>query len=212
MESAFAARKPSVAEPDRVVSPGLSHLVAISLLDRSAGGEDITDSIARVCTRRSTGPCTDQATALGTGGIHGHKGLAIWRVSSVGDLMRRVDRLPDGSLEKLDIVGHGKPGHLFIGVGNVAERQADADACISAASARTIAPLRRKLTARTVSCSSSMFERTPRVRLVGCDVGSGDEGQKLVATISELLGGVVVMATMDKLGAYCPLMEVEEAP
>lgn len=192
-------------------APRLSHLVAISLLERRSDGEDITDSIARVCTRRSTGPCTDKAMALGTGGIHGHKGLAVWRVSSVGDLMRRASHLPDNSLEELDIVGHGKPGHLFIGVGNAAERQADPDACISVASARAIAGLRRKLVTGWLAGSSSMFDRLPRVRLVGCDVGSGEEGEKLVATVSELLGGVVVMATTDKLGAYCPLMEVEEA-
>jgi len=193
-------------------TPRFSHLVAVSLLEHRSDGEDITDSIARVCTRRSTGRFSGKALALGTGGIHGYRGLAVWRVSSMGDLMRRLSRLPDGSLEKLDIVGHGKPGHLFIGVGNAAARQADPDACISIASAGAIAPLRCKLAAQSVGASSSMFERTPRVRLVGCDVGSGEEGQKLVATVSELLGGVVVMATMDKLGAYCPLMEVEEAP
>ena len=201
-----------MAEPDPLVSAGLSHVVAISLLERSAGGEDITDSIARVCTRRSTGRFSGKALALGTGGIHGYRGLAVWRVSSVRDLMRRLSQLPDRSLEKLDIVGHGKPGHLFIGVGNAAERQADPDACISVASAAAIATLRRKLTARPAGGSSSMFDGTPRVRLVGCDVGSGEEGEKLVATVSAVLGGVVVMATMDKLGAYCPLMDVEEAP
>jgi hypothetical protein len=199
-----------VTEPDQMQS-GLSHLVAVSLLERSSESDDITDSIARACTRRSTGPCAGNAMALGTGGIHGNRGLAVWRVSSVSDLMRRLSHLPDGSLEKLDIVGHGKPGHLFIGVGNAAERQADADACISVASAGAIAAVRRKLAARTVGRHSSMFDGTPRVRLVGCDVGRGEEGQQLVATVSAVLGGVVVMATMDKLGAYCPLMEVEEA-
>jgi len=201
-----------MADPASLVSAGLSHLVAISLLERSAGGEDITDSIARACTRRSTGRFSGRALALGTGGIHGYRGLAVWRVSSVGDLMRRVNHLPEGSLEKVDIIGHGKPGHLFIGVGNAAERQTDADACISVASAGALAALRRKLTARAVGGSSSLFDGTPRVRLVGCDVGSGEEGEKLVATVSELLGGVVVMATTEKLGTYCPLMEVEEAP
>lgn len=201
-----------MTEPDQMESSRLSHLVAVSLLERSADSDDITDRIARACTRRSTGPCAGEATGLGTGGIHGYRGLAVWRVSSVSDLMRRISRLPDGSLEKLDIVGHGKPGHLFIGVGNAANRQGDADACISVASAGTIAALRRKLAAGSVGAGSSMFEGIPRVRLVGCDVGSGEEGKRLVATVSELLGGVVVMATTDKLGAYCPLMEVEEAP
>jgi hypothetical protein len=149
--------------------------------------------------------------ALGTGGIHGYRGLAVWRVSSVGDLMRRVSHLPDGSLQKLDIVGHGKPGHLFIGVANAVEREGDPNACISVASGTAIAALRRKLAAGAGAGRSSMFERLPRVRLVGCDVGRGEEGKKLVATVSELLGGVVVMATTEKLGAYCPLMEVEEA-
>jgi hypothetical protein len=174
-------------------APRLSHLVAVSLLEHRA---DITNSIARVSTRRSTG----------------QRGLAVWRVSSVGDLMRRVDHLPDGSLEKVDIVGHGKPGHLFIGVGNAVEHQADPDACISVTSAGAIAALRRKLVTGSLAGSSSMFDRLPRVRLVGCDVGSGEEGEKLVVTVSQLLGGVVVMATTEKLGAYCPLMEVEEAP
>jgi hypothetical protein len=201
-----------VVEPDRRVPSGLSHLVVISLLERSADSEDITDRIARACTRRSTGPCAGEAMALGTGGIHGHRGLAVWRVSSVGDLMRRVSHLPDGSLEKLDIVGHGKPGHLFIGVGNAKEREGDPNACISATSAGVLAAVRRKLATAAAGSSSSMFERTPRVRLIGCDVGSGEEGEKLVATVAKLLGGVVVMATTEKLGAYCPLMEVEEAP
>lgn len=176
---------------DRAPS-GLTHLVAVSLLEHST---DITDSIARSCTRRSTG----------------QRGLAVWRVSSVGHLMRRLGHLPDGSLEKLDIVGHGKPGHLFIGVGNAKEREGDPNACISATSARVLAAVRRKLAVSAASSSSSMLERTPRVRLVGCDVGRGEEGEKLVATLSELLGGVVVMAPTDKVGAYCPLMEVEDA-
>ncbi len=197
-----------MGEPYGVASPGLSHVVAVSLLEHSA---DIMDSIARDCTRRSTGESAGRSMALGTGGIHGYRGLAVWRVSSVGDLMRRVGHLPDGSLHKLDIVGHGKPGHLFIGVGNAVEREGDPDACISVASVTAIAALRRKLAAGPADNGSSMFERLPRVRLVGCDVGRGEAGEKLVATVSELLGGVVVMATTEKLGAYCPLMEVEEA-
>lgn len=201
-----------MAEPHHLAPSGLSHVVAVSLLERSSDSEDVMDSIARDCTRRSTGRSAGKAMALGTGGIDGYRGLAVWRVSSVGDLMRRISHVPDGSLEKLDIVGHGKPGHLFIGVGNAAEHQADPDACISVASARTIAALRRKLAAGAVGGSSSMFERVPRVRLVGCDVGSGEEGKQLVAMVSAVLGGVVVMATTEKLGAYCPLMEVEEAP
>lgn len=198
-------------EPNDLAPPRLSHLVAVSLLEQGEGGEDIMDSIARGCTRRSTGQCAGKAMALGTGGIHGYRGLAIWRVSSVGDLMRRVSHLPDGSLEKLDLVGHARPGRLFIGVGNALEREPDPNACISAESAGSIAPLRRKLAAGARGGTASMFERLPRVRLVGCDVGRGDEGKKLVETVSQLLGGVVVMATTDKLGAYCPLMEVEEA-
>ena len=199
-----------MVEPPAVAS-GLSHLVAVSLLERRGGSEDITDSIARDCTRRSTGKCSGEATALGTGGIHGYRGLAVWRVSSVGDLMRRASHLPDRSLLKLDLVGHGSPGHLFIGVGNTAARQDDPNACISAASAAVIAALRSKLAAPPAGDGSSMFERVPRVRLIGCDVGRGDPGRRLVAAISELLGGVVVMATTEKLGAYCPLMEVEES-
>lgn len=198
-------------DPHGTASPGLSHLVAVSLLEQGEQGEDIMDTIARGCTRRSTGQCAGKAMALGTGGIHGYRGLAIWRVSSVGDLMRRVSHLQDGSLEKLDLVGHGRPGRLFIGVGNALERERDPDACISAASAAAIAPLRRKLAAGACGHTGSMFERLPRIRLVGCDVGRGDEGKKLVETVSQLLGGVVVMATTDKLGAYCPLMEVEDA-
>jgi hypothetical protein len=192
-------------------SSGLSHLVAVSLLERTADGDDITDSIARDCTRRSTGQLASKSIALGTGGIPGYRGLTVWRVSSVSDLMRRISRLPDASLSKVDIVGHGKPGHLFIGVGNAAEREGDPNSCISVASAAGIAALKRKLAAGSGGASSSIFERVPRVRLVGCDVGRGDAGSALVATISELLGGVVVMATTDKLGSYCPLMEVEEA-
>ena len=199
-------------EPPATASSGLSHLVAVSLLERTTDGEDITDSIARDCTRRSTGQCASRSSALGTGGIHGYRGLAVWRVSSVSDLMRRVSHLADGSLSKIDIVGHGRPGHLFIGVGNARERVGDPNACISVASAAGIAALRRKLAAAgAAGGDTSMFERVPRVRLVGCDVGRGDAGSALVATISELLGGVVVMATTDKLGSYCPLMEVEEA-
>ena len=195
-----------------LASSGLSHLVAVSLLERTGDGEDITDSIARDCTRRSTGQLASKSTALGTGGIHGYQGLAVWRVSSVSDLMRRVSRLPDGSLSKVDIVGHGKPGHLFIGVGNAKEREGDPNSCISVASAEGIAALRRKLAAAGAGGGdTSMFERVPRVRRVGCEVGRGEAGRKLVATVSELLGGVVVMATTDKLGSYCPLMEVEEA-
>ena len=194
-----------------IASADLSHLVAVSLLERSADGDDITDSIARDCTRRSTGQPGTKSAALGTGGIHGYRGLAVWRVSSVSDLMRRISRLPDGSLEKIDIVGHGRPGHLFIGVGNARERAGDPNVCISVASAAGIAALQHKLAAGSGGASSSMFERVPRVRLVGCDVGRGDAGRALVATISELFGGVVVMATTDKLGSYCPLMEVEEA-
>ena len=198
-----------MVEPPAAPS-GLSHVVAVSLLERKADGEDITDHIARDCTRRSTGQCAGRATALGTGGIHGYRGLAVWRVSSVGDLMRRVSHLPDRSLLKLDIVGHGNPGHLFIGVGNTTEREGDPYACISVASASGIAALRRKLAAASDGAPSSMFDRVPRIRLVGCDVGRGDRGRQLVATLSQLLGGVVVMATTEKLGAYCPLMEVEE--
>jgi hypothetical protein len=200
-----------VDEPHGTASSGLSHLVAVSLLELTADGDDITDSIARDCTRRSTGQLASKSIALGTGGIPGYQGLTVWRVSSVGDLMRRISRLPDGSLSKVDIVGHGKPGHLFIGVGNARERAGDPNACISVASAAGIAALRRKLAAGSGGANSSIFERVPRVRLVGCDVGRGDAGSALVATISELLGGVVVMATTEKLGAYCPLMEVEEA-
>jgi hypothetical protein len=196
-------------EPHGTASSGLSHLVAVSLLERIADGDDITDSIARDCTRRSTGQLASKSIALGTGGISGYQGLTVWRVSSVGDLMRRISRLPDESLSKVDIVGHGKPGHLFIGVGNAKEREGDPNSCISVASAAAIAGLRRKLAA--VGAGASMFERVPRVRLVGCDVGRGDAGRALVATISELLGGVVVMATTEKLGSYCPLMEVEAA-
>lgn len=198
-------------ESTTAASPTLTHLVAVSLLERSADGEDITDSIARDCTRRSTGRCVGTKTALGTGGIHGYRGLAVWRVSSVGDLMRRISRLPDRSLLQLDIVGHGNPGHLFVGVANEREREGDPDACISVASARRIAALRRKLAAGSGDARSSIFERLPRIRLVGCDVGSGDAGRELVAAVSALLGGVVVMATTEKLGAYCPLMEIEEA-
>ncbi len=192
-------------------APRLSHLVAVSLLERSADAEDITDHIARGCTRRSTGQCAGTSTALGTGGIHGYQGLAVWRVSSVSDLRRRVTLLPDRSLVQVDIVGHGNPGHLFIGVGNSSNREGDPDACISVASAGGLAALRRKLAAVSPDRSSSIFERVPRVRLIGCEVGSGDEGERLVATVSALLGGVVVMATTEKLGAYCPLMEIEEA-
>jgi hypothetical protein len=187
------------------------HLVAISLVERSADGEDIMDSIARGCTRRSSGRCGGTSMALGTGGIHGYRGLAVWRVSSVGDLMRRLSQVSDRSLHQLDIVGHGKPGHLFIGVGNAKEREGDPNACISATSAGVLAAVRRKLVAAAAGSSSSMFERTPRVRLIGCDVGRGEQGETLVATLSELLGGVVVMAPTDKVGAYCPLMEVEDA-
>jgi hypothetical protein len=194
-----------------MAASALSHLVAVSLLERTGDGEDITDSIARDCTRRSTGQLASKFAALGTGGINGYQGLAVWRVSSVGDLMRRISRLPDGSLSKVDIVGHGKPGHLFIGVGNAKEREGDPNSCISVASAAGIAALRHKLAAGTAGGNTSMFERVPRLRLVGCDVGSGDEGRTLIAAVSELLGGVVVMATTEKLGSYCPLMEVEEA-
>ena len=97
-------------EPHGTASPGLSHLVAVSLLERSAGVDDITDSIARDCTRRTTGQLAGKSAALGTGGVHGYRGLAVWRVSSVSDLMRRISRLADGSLSKIDIVGHGRPG------------------------------------------------------------------------------------------------------
>jgi hypothetical protein len=196
-------------DEQELASPRLSHLVAVSLLEQADAGEDIMDSIARGCTRRSTGQCAGKAMALGTGGIHGYSGLAVWRVSSVGDLMRRVSHLPDGSLDKVDLVGHGRPGHLFIGVGNAVERERDPDACISVASVAAIAALKRKLAAG--GGSGSMFDRLPRVRLVGCDVGRGEEGRTLIERVSELLGGVVVMATTDKLGAYYPLMEVEEA-
>lgn len=188
---------------------GLTHVVAVSLLERNGAAEDITDSIARGCTRRSTGRCAGGSMALGTGGIHGYRGLAVWRVSSVGDLMRRASHLADDSLLALDIVGHGKPGHLFIGVASASEREGDPDACISAASAGGIAPLRHKL-APPAEGGASLFDRVPRVRLVGCEVGRGDAGRQLVAAVSQLLGGVVVMATTDKLGAYYPLMEVEE--
>lgn len=198
-------------EPDGTASWSLSHLVAVSILERTADGEDITDHIARDCTRRSTGQLASDSLALGTGGMHGYRGLAVWRVSSVSDLMRRMSRLPDASLSKVDIVGHGKPGHLFIGVGNAKERQGDPNSCISVASAARIAVLRRKLVAAPAESGNvSIFERIPRVRLVGCDVGRGDAGRELVATVSELLGGVVVMATTEKLGSYCPLMEIEE--
>lgn len=197
-------------EPYGIASSGLSHLVAVSLLERTADCEDITDSIARACTGRSTGHC-GKSMALGTGGVHGYQGLAVWRVSSVSDLMRRVSLLPDGSLSKVDIIGHGKPGYLFIGVGNAKEREGDPNSCVSVASAGGIAALRRKLAATgAASQNTSMFERVPRVRLVGCDVGRGEAGRELVATVSQLLGGVVVMATTDKLGSYDPLMEVEE--
>ncbi len=198
-------------DPYAIASPGLSHLVAVSLLERTADGEDITDNLARNCTKRSTGQHASRSLALGTGGIHGYQGLAVWRVSSVSDLMRRVSRLPDGSLSKIDIIGHGKPGHLFIGVGNAKEREGDPNSCISVASAAGIAALRCKLAASgAAGGNTSMFERVPRVRLVGCDVGSGEAGRQLVATVSQLLGGVVVMATVDKLGSYDPLMEVGE--
>src|SRR5687768_18412181 len=93
--SVFAAPESAMDEPYDAASSGLSHLVAVSLLERSGDGEDITDSIARACTRRSTGQCAGNSMALGTGGVHGHHGLAVWRVSSVGDLMRRISRLPD---------------------------------------------------------------------------------------------------------------------
>jgi hypothetical protein len=189
----------------------LTHVVAVSLLERTADGDDITDSIARDCTRRSTGQLASNSLALGTGGMHGYRGLAVWRVSSVSDLMRRMSRLPDASLSKVDIVGHGNPGHLFVGVANEREREGDPDACISVVSAGGIAALRRKLVAGSDEARSSIFERLPRIRLVGCDVGRGDAGRELVAAVSAALGGVVVMATTEKLGSYCPLMELEEA-
>lgn len=196
---------------DKPSTASLTHVVAVSLLERSADGEDITDSIARGCTRRSTGQLASNSLALGTGGMHGYRGLTVWRVSSVSDLMRRMSRLPDASLSKVDIVGHGNPGHLFVGVANEREREGDPNTCISVVSAGGISALRRKLAAGSDDVRSSIFERLPRIRLVGCDVGRGDAGRELVAAVSAVLGGVVVMATTEKLGSYCPLMELEEA-
>lgn len=172
------------------------HVCAISLLEHD--GEQQQHEALDHFARKFNGTRDPMAPACR------RDGLALWRVSSVDDLVRRLSHLEDGSLETLDIVGHASYGQLGVGTSSlsVSERHLITP---DRASFEHLAVLRSKFKLRDAS---------PCLRLVGCSVGSylpgkGDipgsqSGPALLLALSNLLG-VTVMGAADNVFDFDPV-------